>query len=283
MTDAHRAVFAALVCAAAALAPCGCARQRGSERVEWTSMGTIAAVQARGAADARILSAEVRGVFAEVESLLNAHDVASEIRKLAALPDDGVVKACSEAVRPCYKAAFMLQKATGGAFNPRWRGAGTLDLGAIAKGFAVDLAAGRVAVPEGGAALVDLGGNVKAVKGSWRTGVRDPGGNGFAASVELREGEALATSATYFRGNHIYDGRTGRPADVGVASVTVLCRSAMLADGLSTALFVLGPEEGRAFLAARLDSLGCGGEVAVLWLLRDGSAVAFDRDGRFRR
>lgn len=266
-----------------ALAPCGCIRRQGVERVEWTVMGTVAAVQSKGPDEdvARRVSADVRGIFTGVETLLNAHSDTSEISRLAGLSDERVLALCNEKLRPCYEAAFALQKATGGAFNPRWRGAGTLDLGAIAKGFAVDVAAERVRAPSEADVLIDLGGNLKAVNGTWRTGVKNPGGSGFAATVELKEGEALATSARYFRGNHISDGRTGAAVDNGVASVTVLCRSAMVADGLSTALFVLGPEEGRAFLERFASESPQSIPTAVLWLMSDGSRVAIDPAARF--
>ncbi|MBQ3288842.1 MAG: FAD:protein FMN transferase [Kiritimatiellae bacterium] len=267
------------------LAGCG---NVGSDRVEWTTMGTVAALQTRGAGDAskvKALVEETKSVFGGVELRLNAHCPTSDVSRLAALPQADVLRLCAAADRPCYEAAFKLMEASGGAFNPRWRGPGTLDLGAIAKGFAADLAA-DVACAGGIDALVDLGGNLKAARSSsrpWRTGVKDPSGNGFAAVVELRGGEALATSATYFRGSHIFDGRTGRAVTNGVASVTVLCESAMWADGLSTTLFVLGPEEGRAFLAHMTGSGQVpGGAPAALWILDDGRQVKHDPNCRFR-
>ena len=282
--------FVFLVCAVLALSG-GCIRRHGVERVEWSVMGTVAAMQAKASGtgygatspeDAVCrMSTDARGVFSGVETLLNAHNYESEITKLAPLPDEQVVESCVKAVAPCYKAAFALAKASGGAFNPRWRGEKTLDLGAIAKGFAVDLAAERMDVPRGVAGLVDLGGNVKAVKGQWRTGIKDPSGFGFAAYVDLEEGEALATSALYFRGAHINDGRTGKPVENGVASVTVLCDSAMWADGLSTTLFVLGPQEGRAFLDSHLADLMGGSKVEVLWILSDGSRQTYPAATRF--
>jgi thiamine biosynthesis lipoprotein ApbE len=71
----------------------------------------------------------------------------------------------------------------------------------------------------------------------------------------LKPGEAVATSGNYerfveidhVRYAHIMDARTGRPVK-GIAGVTVVAPSAMLADGLSTTLFVLGPEAGFQFL-----------------------------------
>ena len=149
----------------------------------------------------------------------------------------------------CYATALDLRDASEGAFNPRWRGPGTLDMGAIAKGFAVDLAtdAAKECYEKAGGKmpemLIDLGGNLKAVKGDWTVGVKD--GEVFV----LREGEACATSARYYRGDHIKDGRTGANVTNGVYSVTVIHpKGAMLADGLSTTLFILGRERGEAFL-----------------------------------
>ncbi|MGN0855123.1 MAG: FAD:protein FMN transferase [Kiritimatiellia bacterium] len=255
------------------------------ERLEWPVMGTVAAVQTRGAAASAAASAvrEVaRRKLQAVEARLNAHDPQSELARLAACTDSGVVARCAADVRPCYEAAFALRQASGGAFNPRWRGPDTLDLGAIAKGFAVDRAADGLSVPDGAAALLDLGGNVRSLGGRWRTGVLDPSGAGMAATVDLRAGEALATSATYYRGAHITDGRTGLSVSNGVASVTVLCPSAMWADGLSTTLFILGPDEGRAFLDNRLSGL-CGDlRVAVLWIMKDGVQLTYG-DARFQR
>ena len=183
--------------------------------------------------------------------------------------------------------AGALERLSGGAFSPRWRGTNTLDLGAIAKGFAVDLAA-EVTYVDGNDALLDLGGNLKALQGEggshrpWRTGVRDPGGSGLAAEVDLREGEALATSATYFRGSHIRDARMGAVVSNGVSSVTVLARSAMWADGLSTALFVLGPDSGAALLNSAAEEFPEAGVVAALWILADGTTRSAGDAARFR-
>lgn len=249
---------AALAAAFVFLAGCGDATAPGrgeASRVEWTTMGTIAAVQCRGRDPAPVRDA-AKVVFAEIESLLNAHDPGSELSRLAVLSDAAVLERCSPRVRPCYEAAFAMAEETGGAFNPRWRGRNTLDLGAIAKGYAVDLAADAVrgvAAPEGGGedgdggVLIDLGGNLKAVRGDWRIGIH--GGEGI---FTLREGEAAATSGEYFRGSHIRDGRTGAAPASHCHSVTVIHpTSATAADALSTVLFILGRDAGDAFLRAR--------------------------------
>lgn len=248
----------------------GCGRST-IDRVEWPVMGTVAAVQVRGrsiTAESGRIVADTMAVFKDVADALNAHDPRSELSRLAPLDDSAICVTCDARMKPCYEAAFKLRRESGGAFNPRWRGTNTFDLGAIAKGFAVDLSTDGVAATDG--ALVDLGGTVKSVRGTWKTGIKDPAGDGFAAVVDLHEGEALATSATYYRGSHIYDGRTGLAVSNGVASVTVLCKSAMWADGLSTTLFVLGPEEGRKFLDDKVAALVGDREVSALWIMDGG-------------
>ena len=230
----------------AALAGCG---RPKVERVEWPVMGTIAAVQTRGVCLSPEALDMVRVEFNRVNEHFNIHDSKAPIHGIAKETD--VLIRSRSAVFPwdCYATALDLRDASEGAFNPRWRGPETLDMGAIAKGFAVDLAADAVKecyektggnMPE---MLIDLGGNLKAVKGDWTVGIKD--GKAFV----LREGEACATSARYYRGDHIKDGRTGADVTNGVYSVTVIHpKSAMLADGLSTTLFILGREKGEAFL-----------------------------------
>jgi len=210
-------------------------------------MGTVARLSAKDGGEIDV--APARDVFARIEKLLSAHDPASELSRLAPLADDAVLARCSDEVRACYAAAFRLRDETGALFNPRWRGTNTLDLGAIAKGFAVDEAARRYPAADK-PLLIDLGGNLKAVRGTWKTGVRDPEDpDGWVETFTLTDGMACATSGTYARGDHIRDGRTGAAVKTFVRSVTVIHpTSAMLADGLSTTLFLLGREKGEAFL-----------------------------------
>lgn len=207
------------------------------ERVEWVVMDTVAAVQFRGGPVDRGAVEAVRAAFERANAEFNAFDAQSEIRRTGK---------CTGFGKPCWDFAFRMKDETGGAFDPRWKGNGKLDFGAVAKGFAVDVAAESVRTnssPKQCDLLIDLGGNLKAVKGDWTVGVKD--GEAFV----LREGEACATSARYYRGDHIKDGRTGGDVTNGVYSVTVIHpSSAMLADGLSTTLFILGREKGEEFL-----------------------------------
>lgn len=135
-----------------------------------------------------------------------------------------------------------------------------LDLGGVAKGFAVDALS---EVLEGRGIrdyLVDIGGDVRvsgrnAEGGPWRVGVgrpvRDHEWEGVL--LVLRPGRgAVLTSGDYQQFfehdghffSHVLDPRTGRPVANTVASVTVLAESAVLADALATGLMVLGLEKG---------------------------------------
>ena len=276
--ERNRPVFCLLSSVLASFVLLGCSRTP-IERVEWPVMGTIAAVQWRSGGDhdpvrSRRLAQEA---FAEVEKLMNAHDSSAEISRLALLSDEEVVLRCDQKMRPCYETAFRLQRETGGAFNPRWKGRRTLDMGAIAKGFAVDLAYKAIRQPsEGARTLLDLGGNLRSVGDEWDVGILGTDGRKVCRRALLRPTEALATSATYYRGKHIYDGRTNRPVSNGVASVTVLAFSAMVADGLSTTLFVLGEEDGLRLVKERYHN----DVVMVLWVMEDGRQVAYDPDCR---
>jgi len=106
------------------------------------------------------------------------------------------------------------------------------------------------------AAVVSLGGNIVTVgkkpDGSdWKIGINSPKGGGSLLGT-LSVGEcAVVTSGSYFRNftedgklyHHIIDPETGMPADNGLVSVTVVADDAALADGLSTAFFVMGMEK----------------------------------------
>lgn len=133
-----------------------------------------------------------------------------------------------------------------------------IDLGSVAKGYA----SGRVVALLRSAgvvsALVNLGGNVQTLgtkpDGSlWRVAIRDPFGDGVLGVVEAAD-KAVITSGGYERfferdGEtywHILDPATGRPARAGLAAVTVVGEDALTCDGLSTALFVMGPERAAA-------------------------------------
>ncbi len=158
------------------------------------------------------------------------------------------------------------------------------DLGGIAKGLAVDLAAGRLRKAGVQNGLIDLGGNLYCLGGApgrenWRVGIRNPNNrNELFALVTVTE-VSVATSGSYERFveidgrryGHIMNPATGRPAE-GLLSATVIAEDGILADGLSTTLFVLGPHKAQLFLSkyypqveAVLVTPAETGELATVW------------------
>ena len=131
-----------------------------------------------------------------------------------------------------------------------------LDLGAVAKGFAVDLAARELLPFENFAIDADgdqyFGGR-NALGEPWSVGIRDPRNGGALIETIRVSDAAVCTSGDYERVgadglHHIVDLRAGSRCSPMVASATVIASSAMVADGLATAAFVLGQIDGIALL-----------------------------------
>ncbi len=136
-----------------------------------------------------------------------------------------------------------------------------IDLGGIAKGYAADKAVEIYKKYGIESALLNLGGNVYAYGKrqdgkDYRIGIRDPLGNeGDTAAIVTVSDTSVVTSGVYERYfvengvtyHHIFDPKTGYPANNGLVSVTIVCKNSMKADGLSTALFVMGLDKGLEF------------------------------------
>ena len=141
-----------------------------------------------------------------------------------------------------------------------------LDLGAVGKGYAGDLAAEILKERGITSALLDIGGNIQAIgsrpDGSdWRLGIRNPFGEGQVGVLSVSD-RAVVTSGNYeryFVGDddqiygHIIDPSTGYPADTGLASVTIIAEEGKVGDALSTAMFVKGPQEAEEYWRAHQD------------------------------
>jgi thiamine biosynthesis lipoprotein len=137
----------------------------------------------------------------------------------------------------------------------------SLDLSAIAKGFGVDKVASYLLAQGIANFLVEVGGEIRVAGHSprgtpWRLGIETPGEDyGIAYNaISVRDG-AVATSGDYRnyfeqdgkRYSHTINPLTGYPVEHNLASITVLSDSAALADGLATAINVMGPDQGLAF------------------------------------
>ena len=281
-------------------------------RVQWTTMGTIAAVQCLDHAAAPQARDLAQTAFSELDRELSAwkdNSALASVNRAAGTSNAVAISASFAKVLGC---ALATAKESEGAFNPligpimrawgfngadprpslpgtaeleaakrlsdwakvefsvRQDGADVrllmpgmrIDLGAIAKGYAVDVAWERLKAAGHTNLLIDLGGNLRAIgeaapqRGGWRVGVRNPfNEKEIIGYFILRDGEAVATSGNYerfveingIRYAHIMDSRTASPV-IGMAGTTVVAPDAMQADALSTTVFVLGSQKGAALL-----------------------------------
>jgi thiamine biosynthesis lipoprotein len=139
-----------------------------------------------------------------------------------------------------------------------------VDLSSIAKGYGVDVVANIIEESGISAYLVEIGGEMK-VKGeksqdnNWVLAVERPITSERAVQQYITVGDnALATSGdyrNYFESNgkrysHLINPKTGLPITHNLVSVTVIHDSSMTADGLSTALNVMGPEKAKKLAEA---------------------------------
>ena len=143
-----------------------------------------------------------------------------------------------------------------------------LDLGGIAKGFAVDRAIEAMQKNVAAGGMVDVGGDIRCFgtpprgKSTWLIGLQDPSekfeipiGTGEPLLVLQLTGAAIATSGNYRRFaliegkkySHIMDSRTGKSTK-GLSSVTIISKNATDADALATAVSVMGAEAGLALI-----------------------------------
>lgn len=140
-----------------------------------------------------------------------------------------------------------------------------IDLGAIAKGYALDRAVEKLKEAGIKSCLINAGGQVyclgKNFSKPWRVAVKDPKEDGIYAYLEI-EDKAVSTSGAYEQNfynqgktyGHIMNPKTGYPADSDLASATVITESSLVADALSTAIFILGEEKGNALASKFKDT-----------------------------
>lgn len=135
-----------------------------------------------------------------------------------------------------------------------------VDFGGIAKGYT----SARIMelFQENGvdSGMVSLGGNVQVYRAKpdgsdWRVAIRSPESSDEYLGILRVQDTAVITSGGYERYfeedgrtyHHIIDPADGYPADSGLVSVTIVCKDGTLADGLSTALFIMGAKKGIAY------------------------------------
>lgn len=135
-----------------------------------------------------------------------------------------------------------------------------IDLGGIVKGYASDMVMDIIKKNNIENAVISLGGNVACIgknkdKKLWKIAIKDPDNvDEYLGSVEVSN-KSVITSGGYERFfekdgkkyHHILDPKTGKPSDSGVSSVTIISNDGLLADALSTSLFVMGKEKAEIY------------------------------------
>jgi thiamine biosynthesis lipoprotein len=159
----------------------------------------------------------------------------------------------------------------------------SLDVGAIAKGYTVDILYERIKSTGADSVVLNIGGNIRTIGkkpegGPWVTGLTNPDKDSnepLIARLEIGE-TSLVTSGDYERAfisdnkkyHHIIDPDTLMPSEY-FSSVSVLAEKSALSDALSTALFSMSYEDGLKLISDI-------GGIEVVWVTRDGVVKTTD-------
>ena len=263
---------------------------------EWREGSPLAAVNAGAGGPAVAIPAELVALLQAALELGQLTGGAFDV-SWAALwgvwdfqADPPTLPAASEVARRAALVDFRRVELDAGAGTVRLPVPGMkIGLGGIAKGHALDVAAGRLRAAGITDFQLSAGGQVLAGgrrgAAAWVVGIRDPRGEASEAFARLPiDGPfadmSVSTSGDYerffeldgVRYHHLLDPRRGTPAR-GLRSATVICADATRADALSTAVFVMGADAGLA-LVEHLDgveavTVDASGQVGVSAGLRD--------------
>lgn len=155
-----------------------------------------------------------------------------------------------------------------------------VDLGGIAKGYALDKIMAIIKQQDVNDALINMGGNILTYSTDsqkiWKVGIKDPRGGGVIGTLSISGNKFIATSGDYerffidngVRYCHIFDPLTGKPANK-IVSITVISDKGYVSDVLSTAFFVAGKTQ--AFeIAAKLGVSIIGFDESIVPFYSDG-------------
>lgn len=174
------------------------------------------------------------------------------------VPDDETIAALLEQVD--MTRVELTPQGDDGSYLASLPAGAALSFGAVAKGCASNYAINALRAAGVTSGVISLGGNVQTLgtkpDGSqWNVAIQDPKDTGsYIGYVSVGE-TAVITSGSYQRNftqngklyHHIIDPKTGAPAESGLQSVTILCSDGILADCLSTAMFVLGESDALSY------------------------------------
>ena len=271
------------------------------------AMGTLLEIEACGA-DPRSAEAGVEAAFRaveEVEQRLSNWRADSELSVAIRSARSGPARLTAGTYRSLFR-ALAFARETGGAFDPTvgsavvgWehaildseaatlrfaRPGGSIDSGGFGKGEGLDAALAALARHGVRTARLNFGGQVSLVGTADRASrirklgtvaVAEPLAGSSRELARFLAGDgSISTSSQSERPGHIRDPRTGAPSPFN-GSVTVVADTGFAADALSTALFVLGPEEGLAFADRR--------GIAALYVIPRGKDWVLEPSARFPR
>lgn len=258
----------------------GCAKEQPPAQLTMFSMNTVMDLKIWGE-EGDTAAQQIMQLCSRLEKNWSATDPDSLLSRL----NRGEQAELTPEQKSLLEAVEQLSLRTGGAFDPKLHGVSQLwdftgesprvpvekelqaalkvpqwDMGGSLKGYAGQKAAELLATMKVQRAILNLGGNIqtfgeKPDGSDWVIGVQNPDGGDYLGYVHVKGTAAVVTSGDYqryfeengVRYHHILDPETGYPAASGLRSVTVICRDGLTADCLSTALFVMGLEEGAAF------------------------------------
>ena len=200
-------------------------------------MGTVCEVAAANPEQIELAFAEAK----RIESMLSTWTSDSELARVNRGAEPGLE------LKTLLDATLQWSEKTNRAFDPRighligrTKTVGAIEEGAFGKGYALD----RMLALVDGEAMINFGGQI-VVRGARDVSVADPANRDHAILAFTLRNASLSTSA----GAHILDPRTGKSCGER-GSVSVVVKDALTADILSTALYVMGEDDGLRWAAA---------------------------------
>lgn len=260
---------------------CGCAKEAEPAQMTTFCMNTVMDLKIWG----KDQDVGLGRIYTRLTALEGSWSVTDSDSILSNLNRGNILLQLEPAQSLLLEKVETLSLRTGGAFNPKMRALSETwgfyneahrvptqeeidaalktaewDLGGALKGYAGQECAELLAELDIDRAMLVLGGNVQTYGEKpggkpWTVGIQDPDGGNYLGIVSVTGTASVVTSGDYQRYfekdgvtyHHILDPETGYPADSGLRSVTIICRDGLTADCLSTALFVMGLEEGIEF------------------------------------
>jgi thiamine biosynthesis lipoprotein len=220
-------------------------------------MGTVVSIEVADDLPAGVLTGLIDDTCAwlhEVDARFSTYRDDSEVCRFRR----GELKLadCHPDMRHVLTACADLWRETDGYFDAN--ATGLLDPSGYVKGWSVEVASARLAAAGSANHCLNAGGDIRmrgltADGAPWRVGIRHPWEADKVSWVLAVSTGAVATSGTYERGAHVWNPRTGKPAE-GLRSVTVVGADLALADAYATAALAMG-EAGINWLA-RLGASG---------------------------